>query len=247
MTISLPLSTSKVLTLRSCPVTRRLSPSGRAGTWAALDELISKICWTENGSWSIRNDEQPEIPEEELFFLRVKDVIDALSKRRDYKTPEGKTYSGRPKDIADSFVTCALCWRSVPRLDHRKKIHLCHLHDIPSTSPEYRRRKYLKKFIDGIVALLKKVIRAPHEVKCHSAWYVRVLCVSEDSYLSYLPKYLKSLKMPLAPVENLVRALEHPVYLEKFDEPVRQAWEFYFEDRGAYLEHHFTRVLLAEA
>jgi len=124
---------------------------------------------------------------------------------------------------------------------------LCHLHDIQSTSPEYRRRKHLKRFIGDIVALLKKAIKPPHEVKCHPAWYVRALCVSEDSYLHYLPKHLKSLKMPLTPVENLVRALEHPVYLEKLDKPVRQAWEFYFEDRGAYLEHHFTRVLLAEA
>ena len=226
---------------------RRLLPPGRAGTWANIEERISKICWVDNCSWSIKHDPQPDIPEEELFFLRVYDVIGALQKKRDYQVPEDKLYRGRPRDIADNFVVCELCWRSVPKLVHRKKIHLCHLHDIQSTSPEYRRRKYLKKFIEPIVSLLKNLVRAPYEVDCHPAWYVRALCVSEDSYLPYLANYLKSLRMPLAPVENVVRALEHPVYLEKFDEPVRQAWEFYFEDRGAYLEHHFERVLLAEA
>jgi hypothetical protein len=65
--------------------------------------------------------------------------------------------------------------------------------------------------------------------------------------LPYLVNYLQSLNIPLGSVENVVRALEYPVYLDKFDEPVRQAWEFYFEDRGAYLERHYPRVLLAEA
>lgn len=73
------------------------------------------------------------------------------------------------------------------------------------------------------------------------------MCVDKDSPLRYLVSYLKSLEMPLDSVENIVRALEHPVRLNKLDEPVRQAWEFYFEDRGAYLERHFKRVLLAEA
>ena len=73
------------------------------------------------------------------------------------------------------------------------------------------------------------------------------LCVDENSYLFYLVRHLKSLNMPLDSVENVVRALEHPIYWDKLDEPIKRAWEFYFEDRGAYLERHFKRVLLAEA
>ncbi len=82
---------------------------------------------------------------------------------------------------------------------------------------------------------------------CHPAGYVWALCVDKNSPLPYLVTYLQSLDMPLDSVENIVRALEHPVYLDKLAAPVRQAWEFYFEDRGAYLERHFTQVLLAEA
>jgi len=81
----------------------------------------------------------------------------------------------------------------------------------------------------------------------HPAGYVWALCVDENSPLPYLVKYLQSLNMPLDSVENIVRALEHPVYLDKFDEQIRRAWEFYFEDRGAYLERYFPQALLAEA
>ena len=73
------------------------------------------------------------------------------------------------------------------------------------------------------------------------------LCVDSNSPLPHLVSYLKSLDMPLGSVENLMRVLEYPVYLDKLDEPLKRAWEFYFEDRGAYLERHFKRVLLAEA
>ena len=129
-------------------LTRRLLPSDGGKTWSNLRERIFLICRADKSQWEIAHlDENLLDPEEELFFLRVYDVIDALPKRRDYKVSEEKIYSGRPKDIADSFVTCELCWRSVPKLVHTKKIHLCHLHDIPSTSPEYRRRKYLKKWL----------------------------------------------------------------------------------------------------
>jgi hypothetical protein len=236
-------------------LTRRLSPSGRAGTWGELEERMSKICWVDSCPWSIRHlNNQPDVPEEESFFLRVKDVIGALPKRRDYKAAakksEKKIDYGNPQKIADNFVTCELCWRSVPKLVHIKKIHLCHLHDIPSTSPEYRRQKSLRKHIDGIVSRLKSHVMNPWTAArkgYHPAGYVWALCVDKNSPLHHLVNYLKSLNMPLDSVENVVRALEYPVYLDKLDEPVRQAWEFYFEDRGAYLERQYPRVLLAEA
>jgi len=234
---------------------RRLSAYGRAGTWAKLDEGISKICWVDNGAWSIRHlDKQPDVPEEELFFLRVKDVIDALPKRRDYKVPEKKPGKeivyDTPRRIADNFVTCELCWRSVPKLVHTKKIHLCHSHDIPSASPEYRRRKSLQKYLHDIVEQLKLRVMPPFIAErkgYHPAGYVWALCVDKNSPLRYLVNYLQFLNLPLNPIENVVRALEYPVYWDKIDEPIKEAWEFYFEDRGAYPERHFTRVLLAEA
>jgi hypothetical protein len=233
---------------------RRLAPPGRARTWGELEERMSKMCWVDNCFWIRHLKKQPDVPEQELFFLRVKDVIGALAKKRDYKVAEKtsgkKVVYDSPKNIADSFVTCELCWRSVPKLVHTKKIHLCHLHDIPSTSPMYKRQKYLQEYVDGIVKQLKLYVLPPFMVEGkghHPAAYVWALCVDKNSPLPHLVNYLQSLNMPLDSVENIVRALEHPVYLDKFDEPVRQAWEFYFEDRGAYLERHYPRVLLAEA
>ena len=233
-------------------LTKRLSASGRAGTWAELAEKILAVCRHDNGYWEIVHlGEERLDPEEELFFYRVIDAIDALPKRRDYKVSEKKAVADTPKKIVEGFVTCELCWRSVPQLIHTKKIHLCHAHDVPSTSPDYRRRKYLQKYVNALFAQLNQNVippdRAERELGYHPAGYVWALCVDASSPLQHLVSYLKSLAMPLDSVENVVHALEYPVYLDKLDEPLKQAWEFYFEDRGAYLERHFKRVLLAEA
>ena len=233
-------------------LTKRLSLAGRAGTWAELAEKILAVCRHDKGYWEIVHlDEKRLDPEEELFFYRIIDVIDALPKRRDYKASEKKAVVDTPKKIAEGFAVCELCWRSVPVLVHTKKIHLCHVHDIPSTSPEYRRRKSLQKYLDEMLEELNQSVvepsRAEREFGYHPAGYVWALCVDANSPLRYLVDYLKSLEMPLDSVENIVRALEHPIYLDKLDEPLKRAWEFYFEDRGAYLERHFKRVLLAEA
>ena len=209
----------------------------------------------DNCVWSIRNlPTPPSVPEEEFFLLRVKDVIDALPKKSIYKVAEnisGNTVSyGTPKSIAEKFVTCDLCWRSVPKRIHSKKIHLCHVHDVSSTLPVRRRQKSLQKYIADIVIQLKSRVMNPFTAArkgYHPAGYVWALCVDKNSPLPHLVNYLKSLNMPLDSGENVLRALEYPLYLDKLDVLGRQAWEFYFEDRAAYLERHYARVLLAEA
>lgn len=233
-------------------LTRLLSTPGRAGTWAELEERILAICKNNKDVWEIAHQDENLLDlEEELFFYRVIDVIGALPKRRDYKVPEKNEDRSDPKSIARGFVTCELCWRSVPVLVHTKKIYLCHLHDIPSTSPAYRRQRYLQKYVGGIFVQLKKNVAtsriAEQKFGYHPAGYVWALCVDANSPLWYLVSYLKSLDMPLDSVENIVRALEHPVYLDKLTGSLKRAWEFYFEDRGAYLEKHYERALLAEA
>lgn len=174
-----------------------------------------------------------------------------MPKRRDYKASEKQAGSDDPKRIAEGFVTRELCWRSVPSLVHTKKIHLCHLHDIQSTSPGYRRQKYLQKYVDGILEQLNQNVGTPkiaaQKFGYRPAGYVWALCVDANSPLRYLVEYLQSLAMPLDSVENVVRALEHPVYLDKLDESLNRAWKFYFEDRSAYRERHYERVLLVEA
>ena len=233
-------------------LTRRLMPSGRASTWADLEGRIFEICKWDMGAWEIAHlDEKLLNIEEELFLYRVVDVILALPKKRDYIRSENKIDFNDPKSIADNFTTCELCWRSVPRLTHRKKIHLCHLHDIPSTAPEYRRRKRFQENIHRIAIRLKNCMPPPLVVGrrygVRPDIYTMELCLSPDGPLTYLVDYLKSLKMPLRTGEDFLRALEHPVYWDKLDERLTRAWEFYFGDRGIYFEWHYTRIVLAEA
>ncbi|GHV55738.1 hypothetical protein FACS1894206_10170 [Deltaproteobacteria bacterium] len=73
------------------------------------------------------------------------------------------------------------------------------------------------------------------------------LCVDDASPLSHLVNYLKRLNMPLDSGENILRALEEPIYWNKMDDLVKQAWEFHFADKGAYFEQNYRQLLLAEA
>ncbi|MDR2891534.1 MAG: hypothetical protein LBV80_00365, partial [Deltaproteobacteria bacterium] len=86
-------------------LTKRLSPLDRAERWDELEGRMSKLCWVDNFEWSTqeRNSNQPDEPEEELFFLRVMNVISALPKERDYKPAENRSGKkidyGTPRDI----------------------------------------------------------------------------------------------------------------------------------------------------
>jgi hypothetical protein len=83
-----------------------------------------------------------------IVFPEDYNVIGVLPKRRRYRPAEkksGKKIEYRtPQDIADGFVVCGLCWRSVPKLVRIKKIHLCHLHDIPARHRNTEDKKVCK-------------------------------------------------------------------------------------------------------
>ena len=46
---------------------------------------------------------------------------------------------------------------------------------------------------------------------------------------------------------SMIRALEHPIPLDKLTDAEKDAWEFHFKDFGAYFELNYESMLLAEA
>lgn len=73
------------------------------------------------------------------------------------------------------------------------------------------------------------------------------LCRIENIYLQHLPRYLASLGLPLENPEDIIFALEHPVYLEKLTDLEREARQFFIDDLGAYFEYTYDKLLTAEA
>lgn len=72
------------------------------------------------------------------------------------------------------------------------------------------------------------------------------MCISPNGYFPHLVRYLASLNMPLDYPEDIMRALEHPVYFDKLSDLMKEAWQFHFDDLGAYFELNYDRLLRAE-
>ncbi len=244
-------------------VTKKLLPTGRAATWEDLDRNITLFCKRFHATWEVvaknvdgteqvlgevsRNDDaQVE------FFDRVRYVLYSLPRQKDYKLPEHKAEYTRPSDIAHNFVPCFLCWRSVARKPRERKTPLCHLHnDLQSTQPEYRRRKRLRTRMLEIYGELQRGVVTPawvkQNTKIHPRDFFASMCISPNGLFPYLVQYLASLGMPLEYPEDIMRALEHPVYFDELSDLMKEAWKFHFEDLGAYFELNYRRLLRAEA
>lgn len=243
-------------------VAKKLLSAGRATTWENLDRNITLFCKRFYGTWDVfatgedgteqrigeitRNDDaQVE------FFDRVRYVLYSLPRQRDYKLPEQKAEYTRPSDITRNFVPCYLCWRSVARKPREKKTPLCHSHDLPSTHQEYRRRKRLRRRMLKIQRELKRTVKTPawvkQNTKIHPRDFFASMCISPNGYFPHLVQYLKSLDMPLNQLEDIMRALEHPVYFDKLSDLMKEAWGFHFDDLGAYFELNYNRLIRAEA
>lgn len=243
-------------------VAKSLLPAGRATTWGDLDRNITLFCKRFYAQWEIavqiddgeervlgeisRNDD-----EQVEFFDRVRYVLDSLPRQKDYKLPEHRAEYTTPSAISRNFTTCFLCWRSVARKPREKKTPLCHIHDLPSTHPEYRRRKRLRASMLRMRRELEKCVPTPAWVKdntrIHPRDFFASMCISPNGYFPYLVRYLASLGMPLNYPEDIMRALEHPVYFDKLTDLMKDAWQFHFDDLGAYFELNYRRLLTAEA
>lgn len=66
------------------------------------------------------------------------------------------------------------------------------------------------------------------------------MCISPNGYFPYLVRFLASRDMPLDYPEDIMRALEFPVYFDKLSDLIKEAWHFHFDDLGAYFELTMT-------
>ncbi|MDL2268600.1 hypothetical protein LJC71_11500 [Desulfosarcina sp. OttesenSCG-928-A07] len=224
-----------------------LLPKGRANSWAMLDRNINLFCKRFYGTW-----EQDE--DKISFWDEVRFVLQTLPMKRDYKIDsekqEEKYKLPNPESAAKYFVPCSLCWRSVYRLPLEKYTPLCHLHDIPSTFPEYRKRKRLKKHVEILKLKLIKSLPPLTDVKrklgTEPSDYVKSLCLNSE-YLPHLAKYLCSLSLPLNSNKEILEALEHPIYLNKIGAFKAQAWKYYLDDKAKHFLENYLKILAAEA
>ena len=243
-------------------VLKALLFQGRAVSWAVLDRNICELCQRMNHLAShlerIRDSLQPgwedlpEIQHRQIeFFDKVRYILHSLPRRKDYKLSEKRADYGSPNEKAKGFEFCFLCWRSVPRVPMEKKTPLCYVHDMMSTSPEYRRRKNMRKRMLEILEDLDESVPTPDQVRKNSKlhprdFYARQIRVL-NGHFPALAEYLYSSQLPCFDAESALRSLEHPMPFDKLPEPDKAAWEFYFADMAAYFELNYERLLLAEA
>jgi len=83
--------------------------------------------------------------------------------------------------------------------------------------------------------------------KIHPRDFWASMCISSNGFFPYLVRYLVSLKMPLNTPEDIVRAMEHPIDFNSISDLEKKAWEFHFNELGAYFELYYDRLLRAEA
>jgi hypothetical protein len=225
-------------------VLKCLLPKGRASTWGDLDRHINSFC-----KQFYKHEQNAEVIR---FLDNVRFVIQDLPQRQDYKLPESKEEYNSPQETAYHFVMCSLCWRAVPRRPLEKKTPLCHLHDLPSTNRDYRRRARMKAQVEQtklqLVKALPGLMGLRHDDKVNLDKYVQDLCHT----LPYLARYLQSLtllphNLPLQTSRNVLQALEHPVYLHKLPSHLKEAWDCYLDDRSQHFRLNYVKLLTAEA
>jgi hypothetical protein len=225
-------------------VGKKLLPTGKADTWGNLDRNITVFCKQFYLTFEEDN-------EKIKFFDNVRFMLEALPQRQDYKLLEEKKEYKSKKDIAEHFVLCSLCWRSVKRKPLEKKTPLCHIHDIQSTSSEYRKRMRMKKQVEAVYMGLFKslpplgVVR--NDLNLNENEYLQGMCLNEASPLPHLVQYLRSQNLPLGSGVEILQALEHPIYWTKMSPLEIEAWNFYFNDRGTHFKLNYIKILLAEA
>lgn len=232
-----------------------LLPGGRANTWSDLDRHINHFCRQFYPN-------HKENAERILLLDEVRFVIQNLPQRQDYKPNDGKEKYSTPLETSYHFVICSLCWRSVARQPLEKKTPLCHIHDLPSTNAEYRRRARMKSQVEHTKLQLVKALptlwelrqehQAEQEHKTDLNEYLQGLCLNPDGSLPYLARYLQSLasphlNLPLQTARDILQALEYPVYLHKLPSHIQEAWDCYLDDRSKHFRLNYVKVITAEA
>ena len=209
-----------------------------------LDRNMNHFCKQFYENWQEHQDKIE-------FFDKVRNALEALPMRQDYKLPEKRAEYPTSEEAAAHFATCSLCWHSVYRRPLEKKTPLCHLHDMPSNLPEYRKRARIKKQTEVIrLSLLKSLpplalVKQVQGAELNA--YLLSLCLNPSGSLAYLAKYLHSLSMPLSSGKEILQALEHPIYFKRISSLEAAAWEYHFEDKGKHFKLNYIKILTAEA
>ena len=225
-------------------LTKILLPRGKANSWAVLDKNLTLLAKQFYPTW--------EEDEEKISFLdEVRFTITSLPMKLDYKQAPDYLESLSPRIVSEHFTTCSLCWRSVLKSPLQKKTPLCHLHDLPSTSNEYRKRQRLKKQVEQtklkLIKSLPPLVDVKHKQGAELNHYTRNLCLNEYHSLHNLRNYLNSLNMPLDSYKDLVEAIEHPIYKDKLSSFLQEVWNYYLEDRAKHFRLTYIQLLTAEA
>lgn len=224
-------------------ITQHLQPKGKISTWSNLDKYINVFCKQFYQDYELHNDKIQLIDE-------IRFTIQDLPQRLKYKLPDTKEEYKTPQETAEHFTLCSLCWRSVPRRPLEKKTPLCHIHDLPCSNSDYRRRARMKNQVELIKLRLTKSLPTLWELKRskHNLnEYLKDLCLNPNSPLPYLTSYLNSLNLPLTTEKEILQALEYPVFYHKVQPSIQEAWDFYLEDRSKHFKLNYVKLLTAEA
>ena len=243
-------------------IVSKLILRGKSPTWASLDRNLNLFCRQFYESWEENEDKIN-------FFDELRFIIQNLPQRQDYKIPPEKLEFKDPEKAQEYFTTCAHCWRTVFKKPLQKVKALCHLHDLPSTHSEYRKRERLKKYQEIIkhkllktlppLSLVKQELEAgqkqsiKQEKSTNLNNYLQAECLNKNGSFPYLSKYLHSLAekhaLPLSTGKNILQALEYPIYQGQTKTiPIwYQAFDFYLTDRGEHFRLNYLRLLNTEA
>lgn len=227
-------------------ILKQLLPHGRITSWSNLDKYINLFCKQFYEDYEQHNDKIQLIDE-------IRFIIQDLPQRQKYQLPEHKEEYQTPQEIAAHFTTCSLCWRAVPRRPLEKKTPLCHIHDLPCSSAEYRRRARMKPHVEMLKLQLTKSLPTLWEVRQNKLnpiplnKYLKDLCLNPNSPLPHLTNYLQSLNLPLKTEKDILQALEYPIYYTKIPERIKEAWDYYLDDRSKHFRLNYIKLLTAEA
>ena len=186
-------------------IIRVLNPGGKAVSWARVDVNICLLCKRFSMMAELLEkqrdflgegwEDMPEVLYRQIdFFDKVRLILNSLPRMGYYKLSEEVSDYSNAHGKIESFEPCFLCWRSVPRTRGEKKTPLCHVHDMMSTSKEYRRRKNMRKRMLEVLEKLEATVPTPADIwkesKLHPRdFYLRAIRVV-NGYFPALAEYL---------------------------------------------------------
>jgi len=236
----------------------KIMPEGRATTWEELCQRIELFC---KEFYTISEDNSSDIVWEDVYrldidyarpnyFERVLCVIESLPILTKWNISRKNKFE-TTFDVYRHFSECRMCWRSVPKLHTSRNFSLCSVHNLYSTTDEYRKKRRLEEKVARLVLELRSIVPTPvwvrQNINKDRSDYFADLCVDENGMLPNLARYLNCLGMPLDNHNNILRALEYPAYCKCENDMISAAWELYFENMGKIFWCNYMKLLRAEA